>query len=223
MCRVSQHGPSEHLRRQIYSLSVTEYEGVCFGLITVLEWPKDRSKERNADALSTHLGTSGDCIHFDLGWIYAQTPIIAGSGVPRSFDAHCTMAAAQFVTHRGEHSIYYVGNPVPHEKINKPGIQKGAIGVARFRLDGLLYLSSMGETAGEVITKPFLLDGSRLAVNFELHHRSSRYRPARLGVSLLKVGSGEELMRSEEMGNGGLDETVRMSAHTCGSLAMACG
>ena len=54
-------------------------------------------------------------------------PLVAGSELPGSFDAHCTMAAAQFVTHRGEHSIYYVGNPVRHEHINKPGVPKGAV------------------------------------------------------------------------------------------------
>ena len=209
MCIGLQHGPSEHLRRQIYSLSVTEYEGVCFGLITVLEWPKDRSSARRADALSTYLSTSGDCVHFDLGWIYKNAPLVAGSELPGSFDAHCTMAAAQFVTHRGEHSIYYVGNPVRHEHINKPGVPKGAVGVARFRLDGLAYLSSIDDLSGEVVTKAFRLEGSRLTVNYDLHHHTSSQ--ARVRVSLLRAGSGEEIMRSQDMTTGNLAETVPTS------------
>ena len=51
-----QYGPVEHLRRQIYSLTVTKItrqdRGLCLGIFAVLEWPKDGAALPDADQVA---------------------------------------------------------------------------------------------------------------------------------------------------------------------------
>lgn len=46
-----QYGPWEHHRRQMYSISTTELQGTEIALVSVLEWPKMRSSDPDADAV----------------------------------------------------------------------------------------------------------------------------------------------------------------------------
>jgi len=74
-------GKLEKLRRQVYSLTLTPYAGgLWLGLLTVIEWPKQRlDQERGADApaldgdtTNIYLVTSRDGVHIDDDFVYAH-------------------------------------------------------------------------------------------------------------------------------------------------------
>jgi len=171
-------GSWEHLRHQLYSLSVSEYAGIKFGLITVLEWPRDlRAIYPNAssDTWRTYLAPTIDQINFDLSAIYAGQPSLQGrlpSGeatAEASFDRLGAASAAQVVTFKGKHWLYYLGCKTMHEEINDTP-HACAIGVATMKLDRLACLSHTTKDnlrTGEVTTKPFELLGGTLEVNID--------------------------------------------------------
>ena len=105
-----EHGhDTEHLRRQLYSLTVTLYNGIYFLLITVLEWPKEMSNRPDADRERVYLATSRDLDitggGVDLRWVYAQKPLWTGSDKDSSktnfsdYEAGGMLPASEIVTH----------------------------------------------------------------------------------------------------------------------------
>jgi len=197
-------GLEEHLRRQVYSHTVTEYLGVHIGLFSVLEWPKDGSEsgkygntpprspldqdpigiEQDADRLQLYVGTSRDGIHFDLSNIYGGKVLIP-PGKPGEFDSKCLMHAAEVVTYDDSHWLYYEGCPELHEMRKDHGTCR--IGLAKFRIDSILHLrssSTRGEW-GSIRTKPFRLDGSRLILNVKADMAAGEGKGGEVQVAVL--------------------------------------
>ena len=160
--------PREEKRRQVYSLTNWIYEGVHFGLVFVYEWPNDLSegpydlrRRHERDVLNFYLATSRDGDTWDLSWVYAGKPLVP-RGPADSFDKGFVLPASGVVTHQDRHWIYYAGARERHERSPR----HNAIGLATLRLDGFVGLRA-GDADGTVETRPFRLEGSRLAVNAE--------------------------------------------------------
>ena len=84
--------PTEHLKRQVYSLNVAPSEAdesLFIGLLNVLEWGKVANAASEPpytrDVLRTYLATSRDGVHFDTGWADIGEPIVP-NGVCREPD-----------------------------------------------------------------------------------------------------------------------------------------
>ena len=113
-------GEWDHLRRQIYSLTTWNYAKVQFVTINVLEWPKDtRARYPNAssDTWRSYLGTTVDRLHVDLHRVYTAQPLIPFGG-PSSFDSVGAAAAAEVLTWRESHWVFYLGCRAHHEELD---------------------------------------------------------------------------------------------------------
>jgi len=161
-----QYGPElEHLRRQLYTMTVTPYGGMYFAFVTVLEWPKEFSNAVDADVERIYLATSRDGLNYDLTWIYAEQPLFS-PGTYGSFDNGTMFPSSQFVSYKDEHYIFYKGCPHGHENRPPKGEANCQIGVVRFDLDSLAYLVPKDtEEWSTVTTKQFKLEGDELEVN----------------------------------------------------------
>jgi hypothetical protein len=169
----NREGAGEHKRRQIYALSDWIYEGVHFALMSVYEWPGDGSeggedlkKRHERDVMNLYIATSRDGDQWDLTWVYTGQPIIP-RGPSGSFDKDTILSASTVVTHRERHWVYYCGANERHgtEQVHYPE-RKLAIGLATFRLDGLIGLRAR-EEGGTLVTKPFRLEGGKLVLNVD--------------------------------------------------------
>lgn len=200
-----EYGEHEHLRRQIYSLTSTLYEGVHFGLFRVLEWPRGTSEGQ--DMLRIYVGTSRDGIHYDHSWIYATMPIV-GPGPEGSWDGGCMHPATNFVTAQGLHWLYYDGCPGSHESggsFKKSGCN---IGLAQYRQDGLVYLTTAHDDQwGTIKTRQFTLRGPSIEVNVEvgLHGRV---------VANVRSHTGKLVASSAPLQTSGLHESFKWTNHT---------
>jgi len=166
----AEYGLEENYRRQVYALGVTVYQGIHHGLFTVLEWPKDETDEPTADVTRIYFGTSRDGSHFDLRWIYSGNMLIELDEVGRprrnsTQDFQSMRPGAQFVTHDGHHWLYYESCPNQHERRYLGGCE---VRLARFRQDGFAGISSIGDGWGHLVTRPFVVQGTRLELNLEL-------------------------------------------------------
>jgi len=104
-------GPWEHIRRQLYSMTVWWYAGWQFVTLTVLDWPKDtraRYPGARADTWTSYIGTTLDGLHMDLSRIYTGVPLIP-YGPQESFDSVGAAAAAEVVTWQSRHWVFYLG------------------------------------------------------------------------------------------------------------------
>ncbi|MBP85981.1 MAG: hypothetical protein CMJ64_04560 [Planctomycetaceae bacterium] len=114
------------LRRQIYVLTDWIYEGVHFGLMSVLEYPTDVSEGTKTDHITRHersienyyIVTSRDGIAWDFHWIYAGQPFVC-RGPARSWDKDMVFPTSQLITHQDKHWIYYGGNNERHGAAEK--------------------------------------------------------------------------------------------------------
>jgi hypothetical protein len=70
--------------------------------------------------------------------------------------------AFNILTRNDRHWIYYTGNRERHSV----DVRWPMIGLATLRLDGFVALEA-GNQTGEILTKPFLLEGTKLQVNVE--------------------------------------------------------
>jgi len=158
----------EHLRRQLYTMTVTMYADVYYALITVLEWPKEMSTTPGADSERIYLATSRDGLNYDLRWIYAGVPLVT-PGKKGSFDFGTNKQASQFVTHQDQHWLYYKGCPHGHESRPAKGKADCEIGLVRFRLDSLAHLVPKDQSQwASVTTKAFRMEGQHLEINAEM-------------------------------------------------------
>ena len=168
----------EALRRQIYVMTDWIYEGVHFGLMSVLEYPTDVSEGVKSDHVTRHqrsienyyIATSRDGIGWDFHWVYAGQPLVP-RGRARSWDKDMVFPTAQIITHKDKHWIYYGGNNERHGAAEKGVwfVRQGGIGLAWLRLDGFVALEA-GDVTGAVTTKPFRLQGGRLELNVDASH-----------------------------------------------------
>ena len=171
----------EALRRQIYVMTDWIYEGVHFGLMSVLEYPTDVSEGHESDHVTRHersvenyyIATSRDGIGWDFHWVYAGQPLVP-RGRARSWDKDMVFPTAQVITHQDKHWIYYGGNNERHGAAEKGVwfVRQGGIGLAWLRLDGFVALEG-GDHVGTVTTKPFELAGGRLQLNVDASRNGS--------------------------------------------------
>jgi hypothetical protein len=113
-------GKLERLRRQIYSVSVTQIGSLYVGLFNVLEYPKTPAKSRlgtgNRDVTNIYLATSRDGEEFDLSWIYGESPLVKRAlDGEQSFDYGFVQPASEIVTTSDQHILYYEGRQCIHE------------------------------------------------------------------------------------------------------------
>src|SRR5262245_8100982 len=189
--KLDRMGRVDYARRQIYHMNDWYYEGIHFGLIAVYEWPTDISegpynpnKRHERDIMNFYISTSRDAENWDFSWVYSEKPLIP-RGPVGGFDNDAVYPCPTVVTYADKHWLYYCGGKERHNayahfydrqrKERYPGaIEKYSNAIrdqyntclATMRLDGALCLEASGEV-GTVLTKPFRLDGTRVAVNVE--------------------------------------------------------
>ena len=158
--------PQEYRRRQVYSMTDWIYQGVHFALITVFDYPQDRSegpvnyqKRHERDVLNFYIATSRDAENWDFRWVYAPQTFVP-RGLDGSFDKDMILPPSNIITHRDRHWIYYAGS---NERHGAPKAGDG-IGAATLRLDGFVALVA-GDKSGALLTRPFKLVGDRLEIN----------------------------------------------------------
>ena len=165
-------GPMDEIyRRQIYALTDWIYEGVHFALMSVYEnIPKpgdpydatpDLVNRHEHDVVNFYIGTARGNAMWDLSWVYAGQPLIE-RGPNGSFDKDMIFPASAIVTHQHKHWIYYNGYQERHGVANRG---KHGIGLATLPLDRFIGFEAKGDKPGMVVTKPFLLEGTRLLLN----------------------------------------------------------
>ena len=170
--KFDREGASERWRRQIYGLTDWIYQGLHFALMSVYEFPPraipppyagkpDYRTRHQRDIMNFYIGTSRDGDHWDLGWVYDAKPMIR-RGPEGSFDKDMIMPASQIVTWKDRHWIYYGAGNERHWCSKR----QNAIGLATLPLDRWVALAAT-EDAGELVTKPFRLEGDRLEVNVD--------------------------------------------------------
>jgi len=163
------------LRRQVYVMTTWIYEGVYFGLMSVLEWPTDVSEGVETDHFSRHersvenfyIATSRDGIGWDFDWIYSGQPFVP-RGLDGAWDKDMVFPTSQIITHKDKHWIYYGGTNERHGTAEKNVWFKrdGSLGLAWLRLDGFVAVVA-GDKTGTIITKPFQLQGTKLELNVD--------------------------------------------------------
>ena len=168
--------------RQMEAMTVWVYENVYFGLMRVLtagdlmgggnRRTADEDVRHETDVIDFFIGTSRDAANFDMSWVHNRQPLIERGDVG-SFDKSRIMAASEIVTHGDEHWIYYQGDDCQHHGARPVGSRGGQIGLAALRLDGFVYLE-VHDHWGQVVTKPFRLEGDTLAVNVDASQGSFR-------------------------------------------------
>ena len=170
--KFDREGASERWRRQIYGLTDWIYQGLHFALMSVYEFPPraipppyagkpDYRTRHQRDIVNFYIGTSRDGDHWDLGWVYDAKPMIR-RGPEGSFDKDMIMPASQIVTWKDRHWVYYGAGNERHWCSKR----QNAIGLATLPLDRWVALAA-ADDAGELVTKPFRLEGDHLEVNVD--------------------------------------------------------
>lgn len=112
---LDREGNDEKDLRQIYALTVTYYQGVYFGLATVLHAPRDISeggidlhKRHEKDVRDSYLVVSSDGIDWDLSSIY-EGRVLIERGRDGAWDKDQIMAQPTIVEFQNKHWIFYMG------------------------------------------------------------------------------------------------------------------
>lgn len=212
------------LRRQVYIMTHWIYEGVYFGLLSVLEWPTDVSEGVETDRFTRHersvvnfyIATSRDGIGWNLHWVYAGQPFVP-RGPNGAWDKDMVFPTSQIITHEDKHWIYYGGTNERHGAAEKNVWfdRDGSLGLALLRLDGFVALCA-GEEQGSITTKPFLLEGENLELNVDARGEG------KVRVELLS-GSGEPIAGFSGVDAGWIDgvDEVRFRPHWASQANLA--
>ena len=170
--KFDREGAGERWRRQIYGLTDWIYQGLHFALMSVYEFPPraipppyadkpDYRTRHQRDIMNFYIATSRDGDDWDLGWVYDGKPMVR-RGPEGSFDKDMIMPASQVVTWKDRHWIYYGAGNERHWCLKRQNV----IGLATLPLDRWVALAA-GEDGGELLTKPFRLEGDYLEVNVD--------------------------------------------------------
>ncbi len=209
--KLNRLGRDDYSRRQIYHMNDWLYEGVHFGLLAVYEWIGDLSegpytfeKRHERDIVNFYIAPSRDAAEWDFDWVYLEKPMIT-RGPSGSYDQDAVYPCPTVVTYKDKHWFYYSGGRERHnsfahfyekgrkerypgaiEEHSKKVAEQYGTSLATLRLDGMVCLAAKGEPC-TVITKPFRLDGNRVAVNVDARNGSFRMEvldPPHLGVPI---------------------------------------
>ena len=154
----------EHMRRQIYSLTVTKIAaGLWFAMWNVLEWPKQGCN--GCDMVRIYGGTStAPDRGFVLDWIYAGQPLVATGMGGSAFDSGSVLSASRLVTTDSAHWIFYEASTRSHEQRFAVG-ESNTIAAAKFDLDSLWGLRPTDELEwGSITTQPMLVTAETLSL-----------------------------------------------------------
>ena len=177
--KFDREGESERWRRQIYGLTDWIYQGLHFALMSVYEFPPsaipppyadkpDYRTRHRRDIMNFYIATSRDGDDWDLGWVYDGKPMVR-RGPEGSFDKDMIMPASQVVTWKDRHWVYYGAGNERHWCSKRQNV----IGLATLPLDRWVALAA-AEDGGELVTKPFRLEGDHLEVNVDARHGEFR-------------------------------------------------
>lgn len=209
-------GTQEHFRRMIYQVSTTQYAGVHFGLMDVLEWPRcmqpnpKHGCEGRGDVNRIYISTSRDGIHFDLRWIYASQPL--HSPDEGQWNSGVISPAAQFVTFGGFHWVYYRACGVGHDTLylQPEANDTCAIGLMKYRQDGLAHLTTTKADIWSIVrTRWFRLQGQDLIVNVDFKGVDGV-----LEVVIISNGTREIVEKSKHHTTGGIDLKIEWASVT---------
>lgn len=174
-----QLGDLERWRRHLYSFSMFLHEGIWIGLAQVMNYPRCISSNGGREcAIHIYLATSRDGVHFDLGWIYANTTIGIENSHP---DAMRFSSSNQWVTRDGKHELLYSTSQVPHppghygpnywmkhEVPEEVTSKEEVFHVAQWEQDRVVGLASVDEKQpGVVTTKKIKLAGNKVVLNLD--------------------------------------------------------
>jgi hypothetical protein len=148
-------GPSA----QIYGMPTDLYEGVYLGMLWMY-------REGADGKIDTQLAASRD----GLRWTrVADRQTFLATGPPGSRDDGMARVVGRLIARGDTLYLYYSMVNGPHRGPKFPDpVRKfpTAIGLATLRRDGFVSLDA-GDAGGSVLTKPFLLPGSRLRANVD--------------------------------------------------------
>ena len=145
--------------RQIYAIGVTPYEGLYIGMPWIL-WHKSRDHAERTRIISPALAVSRD------GWTWqmltnpgeAYIPVgSAGNGDKRPIRQ--IRASSSFLV-LGDRILFSYGQSADPHVLE----MRVELGLATLRLDGFVAMVA-GSKAGQLLTKPFVLEGSELRIN----------------------------------------------------------
>jgi len=153
---LDREGPEEKDVRQLYSLTASLYQGVYFGLATVLLHPRDireggvdLKKRHERDTRESYLVVSSNGLDWDLSSIYEGRPVIDRGG-DGAWDKDQIMTTPTIVEFQGKHWLFYMGIDERHD-CESPD-KKKQMGAATIPLGRLVYLTTTmgtGTTAKE--------------------------------------------------------------------------
>ncbi len=98
------------LRRQIYVMTDCDYQGVHFGLMSVLEYPTDVSEGVETDHFTRHersvenyyISSSREGVSWSFYWIYTGQPFVP-RGPAGAWDKDMIFPTSQLITHADKH------------------------------------------------------------------------------------------------------------------------
>lgn len=151
--------PDELDPPKLYGISVFRYHGLYLGFLQVYHSWGNRGRPGcplEPETMDTQLAFSRD------GWRWerlASRPVFIRRGLIGSFDAGM-ISSVRMVEHGEDLFFYYAGSSHSH---NIPGGCRG-LGLARLPKERLVARRA-GDEPGMLITRPFRLEGARLAIN----------------------------------------------------------
>jgi hypothetical protein len=152
---LDKEGKTERYRRQVYSFSVQQHNGVYIGLAQVIEFPKEldvkvgctrpevemlssiwgkKHRLDDSDVMRTYLVTSRDGITFDFEWIYAGMPILP---VTSDYTLFRNVWAFPSIVGAAVNRVFFAANSGNHERWGEDTRETTVFGVATWDKDRL--------------------------------------------------------------------------------------
>ena len=170
-------GKAERFRRQVYSMTLTPYnEDLWLGIVNVIEWAKDLNETKGPDQpylerdmINPYLVTSRDGRHVDLGWVYAQRPLVPKDGLIQSdWASGIIFSSAQFMTRDEEHRMYFEARPGHIQHENRYRRNYANIGTAAWPRDRIVGIAAAHANLPAIVrTKPFAVEGGNLVIDVD--------------------------------------------------------
>jgi len=171
-------GKLERDRRQVYSMTSTVYEGIHFGFLGVLNYPRDlreggvnTTKRHERDTVDAYLVTSRDGARWELGSVYASQPLVR-RGADGAWDNDQITAAPSMITWKGKHWIFYLGANERHD-VTMPSMRY-SVGASFLELDRFAFLRKVSNGTGSegrwafITTVAFPVEGHNLLIDADI-------------------------------------------------------